>query len=420
MINVLVHFILFQLLKNIVICNYFISFLGVTNFNGKHGCLKCITVGDYSHTTHTVVFSTKRSSPRTDEAFRRKIYGSHHKMESPLLKLPIDMIEQFPVSDSLHLIHLGIMKRLLIGWRDGNFGNLKTKWCAQDIENVNVFLNNSKLPSEIHRAVRTLDCLAYWKASEFRTFLHYLSIIILPDVLRPDAYRHFLALFCSVTICSSQNYNQLLRLARDMLDYFVENYKQFYGAEYITSNVHNLLHVVDEVERFGPLPTFNAYPFENKLYSIKNMIRQGNKPLSQIAKRLSEQNNNFTSLTKKKFEKPFLTKHKNITVLHFEHFILSSKFRNKYFMSVTDDIIEHKYITVEGKLINIHGKLLSEKTLVFEKPIRSSFLNIYKVSESSVLLSNQNKVLCPKDVKCKLVCITKSGYLYFFPLLHTV
>lgn len=36
------------------------------------------------------------------------------------------------------------------------------------------------------------------------------------------------------------------------------------------------------------LQTYNAYKFENKLYLIKNLLRQGNKPLSQIAKRLKE------------------------------------------------------------------------------------------------------------------------------------
>lgn len=358
----------------------------------------------------------RRSSARTDENFRRKMYGSHHKMDSPLLKLPIDMVEQFPVSDLLHLIHLGIMKRLLIGWRDGNFGRLKTKWCAQNIETVNV--NQCQLPSEIHRSVRGLDCLAHWKASEFGSFLHYLSIIILPDVLEPEAYSHFLTLFYGVTICSSQNYNQLLRLAKDMFDYFFDNYKRFYGADYITSNVHNLLHVVDEVERFRPLPTFNAYPFENKLYELKNMLRQGNKPLSQVAKRLSEHNKFYTSLPKKASQKSFLTKHKNDTVLHFELFVLSCKLKNKYFISLAGDIIEIKYITDSDEAINIHGKQMTEKMIVFEKPIRSSFFNIYKVGESSIVQSASNEIILqPKDVKSKLVCIKKvvfcTSYLFY-------
>lgn len=329
------------------------------------------------------------------------------------------MVEQFPVSDSLHLIHLGIMKRLLTGWKDGNFFKLKTKWCARDIDHVNLFLGKCKLPSEIHRAVRTLDCMAYWKATEYRTFLHYLSLIILQEVLPADAYHHFLSLFCSVTICYSPKYNHLLRLTKEMFEYFVENYKHFYGADYITSNVHNLLHVADEVERFGPLPTFDAYPFENKLYLIKKMLRHGNKPLSQVAKRLSEQNTNSKSLKRKwTYDKPFLSRRSDTAVLNFEHFIISCKERNKYFLSSTDDIIEVVNISINAKKINIQGKKIMGKMLVFEKPLRSSFLNIYKVCEIS--LEKTDIVLSPDDVNCKLVCIVHGGFLYFVPLLHTL
>lgn len=71
------------------------------------------------------------------------------------------MIEDFPVSDSLHLIDLGLMKRLLIGWRDGNFGIYLTKWNASDIEKVDNFLNDCVMPTEIHRSVRSLDVLKH-------------------------------------------------------------------------------------------------------------------------------------------------------------------------------------------------------------------------------------------------------------------
>lgn len=68
--------------------------------------------------------------------------AQHHKIDSPLLKLKIDMIEEFPVADSLHLIDLGIMKRLLMGWRNGNFIKRVTKWCTRDIEKC-IFINSS-------------------------------------------------------------------------------------------------------------------------------------------------------------------------------------------------------------------------------------------------------------------------------------
>lgn len=285
---------------------------------------------------------------------------------------------------------------------------------------MDAFLKNCKLPTEIHRAVRTVDCVAYWKASEFRTFLHYLSVIILPDILRGDVVEHFLSLFCSITICSARSYRHLLPLAKDMLKHFVQQYKYFYGSHYITSNVHNLLHVVDEVEKFGPLQTFNAYPFENQLYLIKRMLRQGNKPLSQIAKRLCEGTKGNPSVIKKtKSTVPYVTTHRNISVIHLQNFILSSKPKDKYFMTNWDDIFELKDIISdkENKII-LYGQKMKDKDVIFETPIKSSYLNMYKVEEP--YHSTEIIEISPDEIKCKLVCISHKNVLYFLPLLHTV
>lgn len=47
---------------------------------------------------------------RTDELFRSRFQPGHHKGDSILERLPIDMIKAFPTSDSLHLLDLGVMK----------------------------------------------------------------------------------------------------------------------------------------------------------------------------------------------------------------------------------------------------------------------------------------------------------------------
>ena len=44
----------------------------------------------------------------------------------------------------------------------------------------------------------------------------------------------------------------------------------------------------DDVRNFGSLDSFSAYPFENHLQRIKNLVRKSAKPLQQIVKRLSE------------------------------------------------------------------------------------------------------------------------------------
>lgn len=44
---------------------------------------------------------------RTDSSFRNEVHPEHHKEKTPLIYLPIDMIEDIIVADSLHLIDLG-------------------------------------------------------------------------------------------------------------------------------------------------------------------------------------------------------------------------------------------------------------------------------------------------------------------------
>lgn len=141
------------------------NFLGVAYFNSQNGCQKCTVTGEYSYLSNTNSYPVKICEKRTDYGFRQKQYG-HHKYNSPLLALPIDMIQDFPVGDSLYLLDLGIMKRLLCGWSDGKFGNYKTKWSARVTHEISHFLVQIKLPVEFHRKVRGLDVLAFWKGLE--------------------------------------------------------------------------------------------------------------------------------------------------------------------------------------------------------------------------------------------------------------
>lgn len=61
-----------------------------------------------------------------------------------------------------------------------------------------------------------------------------------------------------------------------------------YGIQHFSSNLHNLSHLAQEVERFGILSNFNVYSFETKSREIKLMVRSGNLPLRQICRRISE------------------------------------------------------------------------------------------------------------------------------------
>lgn len=76
-----------------------------------------MTEGTYYNDTHRLSFHRipiteieRQQELRTDERFRNRFQPEHHKGVSILERLPIDMINGFPTSDSLHLLDLGVMK----------------------------------------------------------------------------------------------------------------------------------------------------------------------------------------------------------------------------------------------------------------------------------------------------------------------
>lgn len=88
-----------------------ISIAGVVNFNHTSGCQKCLVEGKFSKNAHRMFFSKFDCTSRTDSSFRLKLHPKHHKEYSLMEDLPMNMIQDFPTSDPLHLLELGVMKR---------------------------------------------------------------------------------------------------------------------------------------------------------------------------------------------------------------------------------------------------------------------------------------------------------------------
>lgn len=92
--------------------------IDTVNFNHKFGCQKCMMQGEYFRSAHRMSFhrvvateAERTTELRTDDRFRNRFQPEHHTGDSILENLPIDMVKSFVVSDSLHLLDLGLMKR---------------------------------------------------------------------------------------------------------------------------------------------------------------------------------------------------------------------------------------------------------------------------------------------------------------------
>lgn len=169
-----------------------------------------------------------------------------------------------------------------------------------------------------------------------------------------------------------------------MLHAFIEIFSKYYGKDYISSNIHNLCHIVPEVNKFGKLQDYNAYPFENKLYSIKKLIRHGQNPLAQTARRLSErQNFELQNLNEEKVKYPCvkISNRNHLKFVQLKDFILSTQQNDKWFLSVENHVVEIENINYDcndhynSDKIQLVGKRILNLVDVFEIPIKSSVLN---------------------------------------------
>ncbi|XP_038554925.1 uncharacterized protein LOC119888442 [Micropterus salmoides] len=86
---------------------------GVKSHTGYHGCDKCHQTG--VRKSNRMTFPEVNARRRTDDSFRQAVDEEHHIHHSPLADVGIDMVACFPY-DYMHLVCLGVMRRLLDLW----------------------------------------------------------------------------------------------------------------------------------------------------------------------------------------------------------------------------------------------------------------------------------------------------------------
>lgn len=322
--------------------------------------------------------------------------------------------------------------RSLLRWINGAT-DYKSKWTKSQILEMNHLLKsyNVHKPIELHRAVRGFAEIHFWKATEFRAFLLYFGIVVLKNTINEEEYYLFLLLSCATRLCYTDVYKNYLSLAQSWFDRYIEGCISMYGMHSISSNVHNLTHVVDDVKRLGSLQNISTYPFENRLSYLKQRVKQPNLPLQQITRRLVElslvyddKTFGFQSSRKTYPETKFPFKVNDVLVYKEvqidQHFLLSTrKTANSWFLTFSGDIVFMKYAIMEEENVKICGTPINGKNDFFKRPISSKLLDIYE--SNGVTLNFYDIAFYElKSIKAKLICLPFNIKYVFIPLIHTI
>jgi hypothetical protein len=194
----------------------------------------------------------------------------------------------------MHLIDLGVQRKILNFFTEGKNTSVRLK--SVQITEISSRMRAlvKYVPHDFSRRPRGLEELKRWKATEYHFFLHHGGITVLKGVVTPVVYEHYLLLYVSIHLLSSWEYFEqpgILEYCNDLLKKFVAESMSIYGQHFLSYNVHNLVHVAENVrtyKEFGPLYTISAYPFENHLQIIKSLVVAKTKMLEQVVKRIDE------------------------------------------------------------------------------------------------------------------------------------
>jgi len=241
-----------------------LSFIKYTKgHTGYSSCSHCDIEGEFI--SNRICYPGKLGSLRNDASFRAKTDIDHHNGTSYLELLSINMVENFP-HDYMHLICLGVTRRLISFWMKGSLFK-KYKLSSSQIVEISRRLVSLRgyVPREFARKPRGLHEMDRWKATELRQFLLYTGPFVLHHVLHDDLYNHFMTLHVAIRILCTHSlckHKQLFEYAKNLLSHFVACFEILYGKQSVSYNVHGLLHLHKDCSKFGNLDEFSAFPFE--------------------------------------------------------------------------------------------------------------------------------------------------------------
>ncbi|KAJ1519119.1 hypothetical protein ONE63_011273 [Megalurothrips usitatus] len=281
------------------------------------------------------------------------------------------------------------------------------------------------ITSDFARIPRSLQFLSRWKATELRLFLLYVGIVALKGNVKTEVYQLFSLLFVASRIIASKELSldsQLLDYAEKLLCSFVKHSadNSVLGPTFVTINVHNLLHLVDDVRKFGSINEFDAFPFENHLRIIRGMMRSGVKVARQMVNRLSERDLCY---------KASILKESKLTPLQYdrvanEYACLSSssftvsavKKRDSYFF--TDHSICHlRKITKRGDSVTIVADCCDDTQSFFTYPTDSRLVGVFKINRQQ---TRKKVEMCIDDIKGKVMVLPHGDERIAIKLVHTI
>lgn len=184
----------------------------------------------------------------------------------------------------MHCVLQGVVKRILKLFTNSKYSNKSHYINPAKRKNLNRKILSIRPTSSIVRKPRSLDQLAVFKASEYRSMLLYYLPVCLPGSV-PNVYVQHVRLLSAAVYILLKKSIPVTELDRSegMLESFVKEHQELFGKENMVMVVHLLKHLAESVRKLGPLWCHSAFAFERNNGCLLKMVNGTTDVLHQIS-----------------------------------------------------------------------------------------------------------------------------------------
>ncbi|XP_046401540.1 uncharacterized protein LOC124167605 [Ischnura elegans] len=239
----------------------------ISQWNGEYGCFRCEQNGEGFPRTYPYKAqfpelrkdSTMRQQA-TEASDKRRVFGV--RGPSCVASVPkLDLARSF-VPDYMHSVLLGVTRQFVCLWFDSSYHN-EEWYLGGKMKQIEKILLGICPPSHISWVPRTIVSRAMWKASEFRNWLLYYSVICVKDFLPKKFLGHWICMVRAIYAMLQDKISSAdIRMSFELLKGFLRGIGRLYGQDQYRYNVHLLLHLPEAVKNWGPLWAHSCFMFE--------------------------------------------------------------------------------------------------------------------------------------------------------------
>ncbi|KAF0749971.1 Uncharacterized protein FWK35_00025027 [Aphis craccivora] len=214
--------------------------LKVKGHNGFFSCTRYEIEGEYKEDRLCFPYCdiSKREAKQTHNNYVNQTDIYHHS--------PYTTISKIVEISGINICN----EKLLLLWIKGPLSVHLPSSKIKQLTNLSLSFK-FEFPCEFSRKLRSLVEVARWKATEFRSFLLYTGPVILKSIVPDNCLKNFKALNIAMIKLLSPNCRSFVQYSDELLNYFVETFEEIYGRHFVSSNIHGLIHLVDDYKHLN-------------------------------------------------------------------------------------------------------------------------------------------------------------------------